>query len=64
MEANIWLQVWLQTDAGLKSYSSFCKHHKRMDDGRRTDGRNLDPLVSLHLGGLDKNVVILLEVYF
>ena len=33
-------QVWLQTDAGLESYSSFCKHHGR------TDGRNLDPLVS------------------
>ena len=27
-------QVWLQTDAGLESYSSFCKRH-----GRRTDGR-------------------------
>ena len=24
-------------------------------DGGQTDGRNLDPLVSLHLGGLDKN---------
>ena len=26
-------------------------------DGGQTDGRNLDPLVSLHLGGLDKNGV-------
>ena len=36
----------------LQSYSSFCKRH-----GRTKDGRNLDTLVSLHLGGLDKNVV-------
>ena len=37
------------------SYSSFCKRHGQTDDGGQTDGRNLDPLVSLHLGGLDKN---------
>ena len=38
-------QVWLQTDAGLESYSSFYKRHRRTDGGQ-TDGRNLDPLVS------------------
>ena len=32
-------QVWLQTDARLESYSSFCKRHGRTDGGRRTDGR-------------------------
>ena len=43
-------QVWLQTDAGLESYSSFCKLHGRTDDGwtdgGQTDGRKLDPSVS------------------
>ena len=29
-----------------------------MEDGGQTDGCNLDPIVSLHLGGLDKNNII------
>ena len=40
-------QVWLQTDAGLESYSSFVSvMDGRRTDRRRTGGRNLDPLVS------------------
>ena len=31
-------QMWLQTNAGLESYSSFCKRHGRTG-GQRTDGR-------------------------
>ena len=42
-------QVWLQTNAGLESYSSFCKRHGRTED-RRTQCAS-----PLHLGGLDKN---------
>ena len=52
-------QVWPQTGLWLQSYSSFCKRHRRTMDGRWTDdGRNLDPLVSLHLGGLDKKQAV------
>ena len=39
------MEVLKETGLWLQSYSSFCKRH----------GRNLDPLVSLHLRGLDKN---------
>ena len=35
-------QVWLQADAGLESYSSFCKLHGRTDG--RTDGGQTDAI--------------------
>ena len=35
----------------------------RTDGGWQTDGRNLDPLVSLHLGGLDQKLPTYLPYY-
>ena len=54
MEANI---GHLPTKFGYKQMQGWkvIQVFVSVTDGR-TDGRNLDPLVSLHLGGRDKNV--------
>ena len=54
MEENI---GHLQTKVGYKqAYGwKFIQVFIRRTEDRQTDGCNLDPLVSLHLGGLGKN---------